>query len=216
VRPVLSVLVAALIFGVMAIWVRPGPVGPDATMLQSLESVRAPHVTGVMGAVTTVGRGSITAVFVLLLTTWLLVRGSRREAALLLVANLGSAALSPLSKAIFSRPRPPLELATHITNPESFSFPSGHALSAMVLYTSFVMVAAGLGHRRLQRALIVLAAVMIPTIGFTRVYLGVHYPSDVVGGWALGAVWVWLVYLGYLWLAQKAPPTLNPSVSALP
>jgi len=148
-----------------------------------------------------------------------LVRGFRTEAVLLLVANLGSAALSPLAKLMSSRPRPSLEVAARITSPDSFSFPSGHALSAMVLYTSLAMVAAGLGHRRLQRALIALAVVMIPTIGFTRMYLGRHYPSDVVGGWALGATWVWLVwlvYLGYLWLTQKAPATPNPNVSALP
>lgn len=209
--PVLIISVATLIFGVTAIWVRPGPVGPDATILQALEAARAPHITELMVAITTIGRGPVTAAFVFLLATWLLVRGFRTQAIFLLVANLGSAALSPSAKAMFSRPRPSLDAATRIIGPDSFSFPSGHALSAMVLYTSLAMVAGGLGHLRPQRALIVLGAVMVPTIGFTRVYLGAHYPSDVVGGWALGAAWVWLVYLGCLWLAQKAPAALNPN-----
>jgi undecaprenyl-diphosphatase len=215
-RPTLVIPIATLIFGIMAIWVRPGPIGPDATILQALEAARTPHVTELMLAITSIGRGTITAAFVLLSAAWLLVRGFRAEALFLAVANLGSGVLSPSTKGMFSRPRPLLEMATRVTSPESFSFPSGHALSAMVLYTSLAMVAAGLGHLRLQRALIALAAVMVPTMGFTRVYLGVHYPSDVVGGWALGAVWVWLVYLGYVRLAQKAPATLNPNASVLP
>lgn len=209
--PVLIIPIATLIFGVMAMWVRPGPVGPDATILQALESAREPHVTAVMTAITTIGRGPITAAFIILLVTWLLVRGFRTEAAFLLVANLGSGVLSPGVKAMFSRARPSVDVATRITSPDSFSFPSGHALSAMVLYTSLAMVAGSLGHLRLQRALIALAVIMVPTMGFTRLYLGVHYPSDVVGGWALGAVWVWLVFLGYVWLAQKTPPALNPN-----
>jgi undecaprenyl-diphosphatase len=209
--PVSIVLVATLIFGVMAMSVRPGPVGPDATILQALEAARAPHATEVMVAITTTGRGPVTAAFVLLLATWLLVRGFRTKAVFLLVANLGSAVLSQSAKAMFSRPRPSFDVATRITGPDSFSFPSGHALSAMVLYTSLAMVAGGLGHGRLQRALIALALVMVPTMGFTRVYLGAHYPSDVVGGWALGAAWVWLVYLGYVWRAQNAPAALNPN-----
>ncbi len=208
--PVSIVLVATLIFGVTAMWVRPGPVGPDATISQALEAARAPHVRDVMIAITTIGRGPITAALVLLLATWLLVRGSRTKAVFLLVANLGSAVLNPSAKAMFARPRPSVDVVTRITSPDSFSFPSGHALSAMVLYTSLAMVAGGLGHRQLQRALIALALVMVPTMGFTRVYLGAHYPSDLVGGWALGAAWVWLVYLGYVWRAQNAPAALNP------
>ena len=209
--PVWVVSVATLSFGVMAMWVRPGPVGPDATILQALEAARAPHLTELMIAITTTGWGPITAALTLLAATWLLGQGSRTEAVFLLVANLGSAVLNTSAKAIFSRARPPLEMSTRITSLDSFSFPSGHALSAMVLYTSLAMVAAGLGHLRLQRALTALALVMVPTVGFTRVYLGLHYPSDVIGGWALGAAWVWLVYLGYVWRVQKAPAALSPN-----
>ena len=150
------------------------------------------------------------------MAVWLSVRGYRKEAAFLVVANLGSGILSLGLKDAFARPRPPLDVVTRITSPESFSFPSGHALSAMVLYTSLAMMAAGLGLPRLKRALIALALIIVPTMGFTRVYLGVHYPSDVIGGWTLGACWVWLVYLGYLMRTQNVPAARNPNSLLLP
>lgn len=209
--PALIVVVAISMFGITATWVWAGPVGPDARMLQAFEAARSPRATEVMIAITTAGKGLITAAFTIVLAIWLFVRGHRREGAFLLVANLGSVVLDWGVKAIFARPRPPLDLVTRITSPESFSFPSGHALSAMVFYTSLALMAAGLGLPRLKRALIALALVMVPMMGVTRVYLGVHYPSDVVGGWALGGAWVWLAYLGYLMRAQKAPARLNPS-----
>jgi undecaprenyl-diphosphatase len=86
----------------------------------------------------------------------------------------------------------------------------------MVLYTSLAMIAAGLGLPRLKRALIALALIIVPTMGFTRLYLGVHYPSDIIGGWALGASWVWLVYLGYLMRTQNVPAARNPNSLLLP
>jgi len=214
--PALVVVGAALIFGVTAMWVRAGPVGPDAGTLQALEAARSPLATATAVAITKVGRGPVSIAIVFLVVAGLLVRGYWREASLLVVANLGSLVLDRSVKAIFARPRPPLDLVTRITDPQSFSFPSGHALSAMVLYTSLAMVAARLGQPRLKRAAIALALIMIPVMGFTRVYLGVHYPSDVIGGWALGAAWVWLVYLGYLAPTQKVPAALNPTSLLLP
>jgi undecaprenyl-diphosphatase len=211
-----AVVGAALIFGAMAMWVRSGPVGLDAGILQTLEAARSTRATEAVVAITTVGRGPVTAAIVVLVAVWLLVRGYRKEAAFLVVANLGSVILSLGLQEVFTRPRPPLDVVTRITDPESFSFPSGHALSAMVLYTSLAMIAAGLGLPRLKRALIALALIIVPTMGFTRVYLGVHYPSDVIGGWALGASWVWLVYLGYLIRTQNVPAARNPNSLLLP
>jgi undecaprenyl-diphosphatase len=211
-----AVVGAALIFGAMAMWVRSGPVGLDAGILQALEAARSTRATEAVVAITTVGRGLVTAAIVVLVAVWLSVRGHRKEAAFLVVANLGSVILSLGLQDVFARPRPPLDVVTPITSPESFSFPSGHALSAMVLYTSLAMIAAGLGLPRLKRALIALALIVVPTMGFTRLYLGVHYPGDVVGGWALGASWVWLVYLGYLIRTQNVPAARNPNSLLLP
>jgi len=214
--PAVGVVGAALIFGAMAMWVRFGPVGLDAGILQALEAARSTRATETVVAITTFGRGPVTAAIIALVAAWLLVRGYGKEAAFLVIANLGSGILTLGLKKVFARPRPPLDVVTRITDPEGFSFPSGHALSAMVLYTSLATMAAGLGLPRLKRALIALALIIVPTMGFTRVYLGVHYPSDVIGGWALGACWVWLVYLGYLMRTQNVPAARNPNSLLLP
>lgn len=214
--PALVVVGTALIFAVAAMCVGPVPIESDVTTLQALESARSPPATDVMIAITNLGMGPITAAFVILVATWLLVRRHAKEAGFLLVANLGGRLLDLGVTAMFARPRPPLDVVTRITDPHSYSFPSGHALSAMVLYTSLAMMAAALDVPRLKGALVALALIMVPTMGFTRLYLGVHYPSDVIGGWALGAAWVWLVYLGYLAGTQKVPATLNPTSSLLP
>ena len=196
--PLAVFAVSTGIFVLLASGLQRGPVGEDATTLQALELARGGALTELMVAITTFGRGPVTAVIVLALGLFLVVRGHRKEAAFVVLANIGSAILSPAFKAWFQRPRPGSELVASVTNPGGFSFPSGHALSAMVLYASVAIVAGRLGPPTLRRAMIAIAWVMIPLMGFTRAYLGVHYPSDVVAGWALGAAWVSLLYAGYV------------------
>ena len=78
-------------------------------------------------------------------------------------------------------------------------------MGAMVFYASICIVGLRLDRPWLRGLVLALALVMIPTTGFTRLYLGVHYPSDVVAGWALGAAWVSLSYLVLYqgWLADR-------------
>ena len=196
--PAAIVVVGLIVFGAIAAFVAPGPMGPDAEYLQAVEGARTDRWTDVMLAITNFGKGPVTAFLVLILVIAIGIQRAAAEAAFLLVANLGSWILSPIVKSIFARPRPQPDVVSAITHPQSFAFPSGHSLIAMVFYTSLVLVALQLGRRKLALWLALLAAIMVPTMGFTRVYLGVHYPSDVLAGFALGASWVWLVYLGYL------------------
>lgn len=185
------------LFGLIAAFVTPGPIGPDAEHLQLLERARTDTWTRVMIAITDFGGGLVTAALVLALVVAIGIKRATAEAVFLLVANAGGWILSSIFKSLFERPRPPPDVVSAITHPQSYAFPSGHSLSAMVFYTSLVMVASGLHRKGLAVWLTGLAAIMVPTMGFTRVYLGVHYPSDVVAGFALGAAWVWFVYLGY-------------------
>ena len=143
--PAVAVGSGALIFGAVAMWVRSGPVGLDAGILQALEAARSTRATEAVIAITNVGRGPVTATIVALVAAWLSIRAHWEEAAFLVIANLGSGILSLGLQEVFARPRPPLDVVTRITGPASFSFPSGHALSAMVLYTSLAMIATGLG-----------------------------------------------------------------------
>lgn len=104
------------------------------------------------------------------------------------VALLGSMAINTVLKHLFSRARP--ELWEHLVHESSFAFPSGHAMASMTL--ALVIVHVG-WHSRWRLAASILAAAYVLIIGFTRLYLSVHYPSDILGGWLAAAAWVLLV-----------------------
>jgi undecaprenyl-diphosphatase len=113
--------------------------------------------------------------------------GWRRLVARILIAMAGAVALNNMMKYAFQRPRP---LPFFGTAPESFSYPSGHALYATTFYT----IAAGALMMLVQSAGVRYAAViagsLILVVGWSRIYLGVHYPSDVLGGVILGIFWL--------------------------
>ena len=112
----------------------------------------------------------------------------RYSAVLLLVATAGGIGLNNILKVGFSRPRPHIfEWGTHVS---SWSFPSGHAMSATVVYVTVAYLAARLQKRHVARlATLLIAALIVATICFSRLYLGVHYPSDVVAGVIIGLSW---------------------------
>ncbi|HEV8599296.1 MAG TPA: phosphatase PAP2 family protein, partial [Gemmatimonadales bacterium] len=105
-------------------------------------------------------------------------------------AVLGSGLLDGALKFAIRRPRP--ELAANFLSELSWSFPSGHSMASMVTYgmLAYLVVLAGKGRKRIQIAASVCAVLLILSIGFSRLYLGVHYFSDVVGGFTAGALWL--------------------------
>lgn len=125
-----------------------------------------------------------------------LLRGWRRGGLLVLVTLVGAALLDVGLKACFARARPEA-FFDYYPSPTSFSFPSGHALVATCFFGGIAVL---LSHRlegRLAQVLVWLVAIaVIFLIGVSRIYLGVHYPTDVIGGFAVGVVWVTAVALG--------------------
>ena len=113
----------------------------------------------------------------------------RRGTALYLMAAVGSGvALSNTAKALFDRPRP--DLVPHGAAVHTASFPSGHSLMAAVVYlTLAVLVARTMPSRRLRVYVVALAILVTVAVGVSRVYLGVHWPTDVLAGWAAGGAW---------------------------
>jgi membrane-associated phospholipid phosphatase len=129
----------------------------------------------------------LSALFVALVVTFLLARW-RYAAIWLAITMAGALALDLGLKDLFHRERP---IAYFVPQPSSYSFPSGHALGSFCFY----MVLAGLLTARIRwliaRVLIwVLAALLLGAIGFSRIYLGVHWPTDVIAGYAAAAFWV--------------------------
>ena|SRR5437899_1315395 len=112
----------------------------------------------------------------------------RKAAAWLAISMAGALALDLALKYAFHRPRPQPFFGTA---PHSFSFPSGHALCSFVFYAVVAgLIAARTRSLLLRVAVGVMAAVLVAAIGLSRIYLGVHYPSDVVAGYLAAAVWV--------------------------
>lgn len=133
------------------------------------------------------GTGFLT--FLTLATAGFLWLSRRRATALFLIAAVSSGILlSNTAKALFDRPRP--DLVPHGTHVYTASFPSGHSLMAAVTYlTLAVIVARGFTEERLRVYVVSIAVFLTLAVGVSRVYLGVHWPTDVAAGWAMGAAW---------------------------
>jgi membrane-associated phospholipid phosphatase len=113
---------------------------------------------------------------------------NRRAAYLVIIAAGGSAAINLLIKSLFQRQRPDLWEA--IISEKTFSFPSGHSMASSALAFTVMSL---LWNTRWRWLAVTLGAAYFIYIGLTRIYLGVHFPSDVLGGWCVSLIWVSLV-----------------------
>lgn len=115
-------------------------------------------------------------------------------ALLLVVATASGAFVSLLLKSLFARPRP--DLVPHLSQVFTSSFPSGHSMVAAVVYLTMGSLLASVISNRMLKVYVLAVAVMLTTaVGLSRVYLGVHYPTDVLAGWLAGLVWALLCWL---------------------
>jgi membrane-associated phospholipid phosphatase len=162
--------------------------GVDAVLAGVVHGWRG-SMDGVMLACTQLGGGSGMAVVSLAVVAALLIRQRRRTALFMAIAALGTLALSTGLKLLFHRARPDIQYL--IQAPSSFSFPSGHAMGSMGVLASTVVVLYAVGAPRpLRLAATVLIGLFVFGVALSRVYFGVHYPSDVVGGQLAAAAWV--------------------------
>jgi len=118
-------------------------------------------------------------------------RGEGKTAVVILTSFVGSAGLNALLKLFFARPRPAVFLP--LTAVSSYSFPSGHTMAAIAVYG---LTAVLLWQRR-RTGWAVLAGLWVPLVALSRVYLGVHYPSDVLASLAVGTIWLVLILSFY-------------------
>lgn len=188
--------VAALLLGlailtaVIGIAVKAWAPGFDTGTLQAIATHRSQSLTRVAGIVSNAGSFALLAP---LAAALLLLRRWKRPAddLALIVIAAGSALLPTVVKLIVARPRPTIEHLQHLT---SLSFPSEHTTQAAAVYlTIAILLSQDLG--RGKRELAVVVAVLIAlAVAWARVYLGLHYPSDVIAGLALGWSWALLVF----------------------
>jgi len=160
----------------------------DDTVLRWLGAHRTAPVSAFMLEVTALGTGSVVTMIVGVAALFLWLNQHKHSALLLLIATFGGIILNNLLKIGFTRPRP--SVIPWATTALSYSFPSGHAMSATIVYSTVAYLAARLQRRRASRvAIMVLASIIILLICSSRLYLGVHYPSDVAAGIVIGLAW---------------------------
>jgi len=159
----------------------------DGWLVHWLAAHRTPTGIGFFDAVTFVGNWQV-AVIVLIVAVVFLWNRRRRSALAMIVTTTGSEIVVSLGKAGFGRPRPPAVLA--VVTPLDASFPSGHASISVALYAmGFYLLFRSARSPRLKRLWLALAFLFPLLIGFSRLYLGAHYLSDVLAGWSIGLWW---------------------------
>jgi len=170
-----------------------GDVGAmDSAILLAVAKKRTPWLTIAAVDVTALGSITLVVLFSAFTLLVLLVLRDRMGALQLLASSAGASILTIVTKDMIERIRP--AEAQQLVVVSGFSYPSGHSVSASALYLTIAIIAGRYVQHRGARATIVLAvsAVLI-MIGTSRVYLGVHYPTDVVSGISLGAAWALLL-----------------------
>ncbi|MFL5296509.1 MAG: phosphatase PAP2 family protein [Phenylobacterium sp.] len=164
-----------------------------------------------MRDVTAMGGVTVTTLVTVVGVVAFLAHGRRRRAALL----AGTVALAEISsellKRFYARPRP--DLVPHGSYVYSASFPSGHStISAAVFLTLAMLIASVEPNRSTKVLTFVVAFALVLAIGISRIYLGVHWPSDVLAGWSLGAAWALAAWLALLkWIGRENVAGRTPS-----
>ena len=160
----------------------------DRTVYELLYAGHRPVLVSLARGFTALGEPTVLIGACLLCALWLWSVGRVRLGVTLLLIALVGRGLSEVQKIWVARPRP--EFQPHLVLVKTQSFPSGHATSSMIFYLTLALALTA--HSRWRREAVVGALLLSLLIGTSRVMLGVHWPSDVIGGWSFGMMWVLL------------------------
>lgn len=162
--------------------------GADHAILRALAARRLGFVTRALSDLTALGSTTVIVVATVGACVGLSIANDRRGVLHLALAVIGASTLAAFAKASFARARP--EELLQIVRATGYSYPSGHATSAAAVYlTMAIVIGRHATTRRARVAIAASAALLVFAIGASRIYLGVHWPSDVVGGVLLGSGW---------------------------
>lgn len=177
----------------------------DERIIASLRSADDPSVPvgprwlhGVALDITALGSVAVLSLIVLGVCGFLALQGLDRYALFVFLSSLTGWMLNDLLKLAFGRPRP--DIVPHLREVVTLSFPSGHAMTSAVVYLTLGALLMRLTTRTVTRVYCIGAAMLTTVlVGLSRIYLGVHYPSDVIAGWLIGLSWALLC-----WLVERA------------
>lgn len=192
----LLALLALLGFAILAsVVAQRGAMGFDHALVTALRTDAdlgvprgPPWLTEAMIDVTALGGTTVLTLVTAIVAVLLLIARRARLALLVAVGVSAGAICGRALKALIGRARP--DIVDHLVHETSLSFPSGHAMNSAIVYLTLAALLSRSQESRAVRAyLMMVAALLTLVIGVSRVYLGVHWPSDVIAGWSIGAVW---------------------------
>jgi len=170
-------------------------------MIQWVGELRSPFLDFLMLAITYFGNWRILLAMVFLIDIFLFLKKEWASIFALTVSVIGGEAIISALKHLAGRTRP--DIIPHLTGADGFSFPSGHAFMAVSFFAAASYLLIQKFKSKAERVIILtVGAFFILAVGFSRVYLGVHWPTDVLGGYILASVWIALVMVAYRRLRQ--------------
>jgi undecaprenyl-diphosphatase len=193
----MTIAIAALFFfGWLANEVAEGDTANfDDTVRNFVHSFASPALTNLMHIASFLGSTIFLIIFGTIIVIFFLFLKRRRPAAIFAITTVGSGILISTLKLLFKRARPEPFFDTIL--PASFSFPSGHSLGSLCFYLALAaIITVRIENRIAQIATWITAIFLVLLIGISRIYLGVHFPSDVVAGYAVGLIWVVTIAVG--------------------
>jgi membrane-associated phospholipid phosphatase len=164
----------------------------DEAILKWIETLRTPFMNAMMVDVTALGGLALTVILGTLAISLFILVKDPAAAIHLLLAAVGGFMISLWSKGLIARPRP--EVIPQLIKASGFSYPSGHSITSAVVYVTMAILACR--HFKSYKARLIiftLAAIMVTLVSFSRLYLGVHYPSDTLSGAFMGIAWAFLL-----------------------
>jgi undecaprenyl-diphosphatase len=166
------------------------------------DPVGPPWVESVVRDVTALGSKVVLLIFTTAVAVFLAVRRQSHALVLVVVSTAGGMFLADGLKQVFARPRP--DLVPHLAAVYTSSFPSGHAMTAAVVYLTLGALLSQLVEERTLKAYFLgVACFLTFVVGLSRVYLGVHYPTDVLAGWSAGLAWALLCWMAASYLQRR-------------
>ena len=168
----------------------------DSAIMQAVHTIDNPATNRIMEGITQLGSHAAISAAAGITAIAMLTKGRRQDAWTVVISTGGAMAINTILKNIFQRQRPQ-ELARRIKLPKSHSFPSGHSLLSAATYPIVAHHFVQHESVAVQAVAHTAAALVILSVGFSRVYFGVHFPSDVLGGFAAGFGWLGLTSLSH-------------------
>jgi len=209
-----AVLLVAVPFGLLLEQVvRLGPMDrADKALATDLHEIACDQswLVNAMRVVSALGTFPWTTAFTAATFVWLLLRQERRLATFVAVTTLSGGLLNGAVKTLVDRPRPSLD-GCFLGGARGLSFPSGHAMGTAIYYGALLLVGLSFLHRRYRHPMVGVYAGLLALMALSRMTLGVHYLSDVLGGIALGLAWLVAGTAAFeIWRRERGRPTTPP------